>query len=60
MLAASNEMLDIDGRLHLAARVEGKRDLLLMEPVKIPDDNFVDWSLERDLSRSSVSFFPLR
>ena len=58
-LVVSPDMLDVDGRLQLAARVQGKPTLLLMQPVRIPKDNYVDWSLEKDMSYSTVSFFPL-
>ena len=58
-LVVSEDMLDIDGRLQLAARVQGKPALLLMEPLRVPNGNYVDWSLENDIGRSTVSFFPL-
>ncbi len=58
-LVVSPDMLDIDGRLQLAARVQGKPTLLLMQPLRVPEGNYVDWSLENDVSRSTVSFFPL-
>jgi len=58
-LVVSNDMLDTDGRLQLAARIQGKPTLLLMQPLRVPEGNYVDWSLENDVSRSTVSFFPL-
>jgi hypothetical protein len=58
-LVVSEDMLDIDGRLQLAARVQGKPALLLMQPLRVPNGNYVDWSLENDIGRSTVSFFPL-
>jgi hypothetical protein len=58
-LVVSAEMLDTDGRLQLAARIQGKPTVLLMQPLRVPDGNYVDWSLENDFGRSTVSFFPL-
>jgi hypothetical protein len=58
-LVVSEDMLDVDGRLQLAARVQGKPALLLMQPLRVPNGNYVDWSLENDIGRSTVSFFPL-
>ena len=58
-LVVSQDMLDTDGRLQLAARIQGKPTLLLMQPVRVPAGNYVDWSLEHDVSRSTVSYFPL-
>lgn len=58
-LVVSEDMLDVDGRLQLAARIQGKPALLLMQPVRVPNGNYVDWSLEKDIGRSTVSFFPL-
>jgi hypothetical protein len=58
-LVVSDDMLDTDGRLQLAARIQGKPTLLLMQPLRVPAGNYVDWSLENDVSRSTVSFFPL-
>jgi hypothetical protein len=58
-LVVSNDMLDTDGRLQLAARIQGKPTLLLMQPLRVPEGNYVDWSLENDVSQSTVSFFPL-
>jgi hypothetical protein len=57
-LVLSDDMLDSDGRLQLAARIEGQREMLMMEPVRIPVGNYVDWSLENDLARSSIGYFP--
>jgi hypothetical protein len=59
-LFVSDDMLDIDGRLRLAARFEGKRELMTMDPVRVLDGQFVDWSIEDDPERSSVALFPLR
>jgi hypothetical protein len=58
-LVVSEDMLDVDGRLQLAARIQGKPALLLMQPILVPNGNYVDWSLEKDIGRSTVSFFPL-
>jgi hypothetical protein len=58
-LVVSEDMLDVDGRLQLAARIQGKPALLLMQPLRVPNGNYVDWSLEKDIGRSTVSFFPL-
>jgi hypothetical protein len=58
-LVVSDDMLDTDGRLQLAARIHGKPTLLLMQPLRVPEGNYVDWSLENDITRSTVSFFPL-
>ena len=58
-LVVSQDMLDIDGRLQLAARIQGKPTLLLMQPLRVPAGNYVDWSLENDVSRSTVGYFPL-
>jgi hypothetical protein len=55
----SEDMLDTDGRLQLAARIQGNPALLLMQPLRVPSGNYVDWSLENDIARSTVSFFPL-
>jgi hypothetical protein len=58
-LFVSEDMLDVDGRLQLAARIQGKPAVMLMEPLRVPNGNYVDWSLENDIGRSTVSFFPL-
>ena len=58
-LFVTEDMLDTDGRLQLAARIQGKPTLLLMQPLKVPSGNYVDWSLERDIGRSTVSYFPM-
>lgn len=58
-LLVTDDMLDTDGRLQLAARVQGKRDIFLMDPVRVPSGDLVDWSLENDVGRSSVGYFPL-
>lgn len=58
-LVVSEDMLDTDGTLQLAARVRGKRDVLLMQPLRVPNGNYVDWSLENEFGRSTVSLFPL-
>ena len=58
-LVVSQDMLDTDGRLQLAARIQGKPTLLLMQPLRVPAGNYVDWLLENDVTRSTVSFFPL-
>jgi hypothetical protein len=58
-LVVSEDMLDTDGRLQLAARIQGKPTLLLMQPLRVPTGNYVDWSLENDIGHSTVSFFPM-
>jgi hypothetical protein len=52
-------MLDVDGRLQLAARIQGKPTVMLMQPLRVPKGNYVDWSLENDIGHSTVSFFPM-
>jgi hypothetical protein len=59
-LFVSDDMTDIDGRLRLAARFEGRQELMTMNPVRVLDGQFVDWSIENDAERSSVALFPLR
>ena len=58
-LAVSEDMLDSDGRLHLGARIEGSRDVFIMQPMRIPEGNFADWSLENNFARSTLAYFPL-
>jgi hypothetical protein len=58
-LFVTEDMLDVDGRLQLAARIEGKPDVLLMQPLRVPSGNYVDWSLENDIGRSTVSYLPM-
>jgi hypothetical protein len=58
-LVVSEDMLDVDGRLQLAARIQGKPAVLLMQPLRVPNGNYVDWTLENDIGRSTVNFFPL-
>ena len=58
-LVVTPDMLDDGGRLQLAARIQGKKDMMYMQPLRVPDGNYVDWSLENDFTHSSVSFFPL-
>ena len=58
-LVLSPDMLDVDGRVQLVARVEGKHDELLMQPVRVPAGNYLSWSLERDFTQSSVATYPL-
>ena len=55
----TDDMLDVDGRLQLAARVQGKPGVLLMQPLRVPSGNYVDWSLENDIGRSTVAYFPM-
>jgi hypothetical protein len=55
----TEDMLDVDGRLQLAARVEGKPTVLLMQPLRVPSGNYVDWSLESDIGHSTVAYFPM-
>jgi hypothetical protein len=58
-LFVTEDMLDVDGRLQLAARVQGKPAVLLMQPIRVPNGNYVDWSLENDIGRSTVAYFPM-
>jgi len=58
-LVVSSDMLDTDGRLQLAARIQGRPALTLMQPLRVPEGNYVDWLLENDVTRSTVSFLPL-
>jgi len=58
-LVVSEDMLDTDGRLQLAARVQGRPTVMLMQPLRVPNGNYVDWSLENDIGHSTVSFFPM-
>lgn len=58
-LFVTEDMLDVDGRLQLAARVQGKPAMLLMQPLRVPSGNYVDLSLERDIGRSTVAYFPM-
>ena len=58
-LFVSEDMLDVDGRLQLAARVQGRPTVTLMQPLRVPRGNYVDWSLEKELGHSTVSFFPM-
>jgi hypothetical protein len=58
-LLVSEDMLDIDGTLQLAARIQGRRDMIVMDPVRVPSGDYLDWSLENELGRSSVGYYPL-
>jgi hypothetical protein len=58
-LFVTEDMLDVDGRLQLAARVQGKPTVLLMQPLRVPSGNYVDWSLESDIGHSTVAYFPM-
>jgi hypothetical protein len=58
-LVLSDDMLDVDGRVQLVARVEGKRDEMLMPATRVPAGNYISWSLEHDFSHSSVATYPL-
>ena len=58
-LFVTEDMLDVDGRLQLAARIQGKPGVLLMQPLRVPSGNYVDWSLENDIGRSTVSYLPM-
>ncbi|MGH7622442.1 MAG: hypothetical protein ACREMU_08905 [Gemmatimonadaceae bacterium] len=55
----TDDMLDTDGRIQLAARIQGRRDMLIMDPVRIPNGDLLDWSLENDTARSTLGYFPL-
>jgi ethanolamine utilization protein EutA (predicted chaperonin) len=58
-LLVSEDMLDTDGTLQLAARIQGRRDMIVMDPVHVPSGDYLDWSLENELGRSSVGYYPL-
>jgi hypothetical protein len=58
-LLVSEDMLDTDGTLQLAARIQGRRDMIVMDPVRVPSGDYLDWSLENELGRSSVGYYPL-
>jgi hypothetical protein len=58
-LLVTDDMLDTDGRLQLGARIQGKRDMLIMDPVRVPSGDYLDWSLESEFGRSSVGYYPL-
>jgi hypothetical protein len=58
-LFVTEDMLDVDGRLQLAARIQGKPAVLLMQPLRVPSGNYVDWSLESDIGHSTVAYFPM-
>jgi len=58
-LLVSEDMLDTDGTLQLAARIQGQRDMIVMDPVRVPSGDYLDWSLENEFGRSSVGYFPL-
>ena len=55
----SEDMLDVDGRVQLVARVAGGRSELLMPPTRVTAGNYISWSLEHDLKHSSVATFPM-
>lgn len=55
----TEDMLDIGGRLQLAARVQGRREMIVMDPVRVPVGDYLEWSLESDFAHSSVGYFPL-
>lgn len=58
-LVLTDDMLDVDGRIQLVARIEGKRDELRMQPTRVPAGNYLSWSLEHDFTHSSIATFPL-
>jgi len=58
-LVLSEDMLDVDGRVQLVARVAGGRSEMLMPPTRVTAGNYISWSLEHDFSHSSVATFPL-
>jgi hypothetical protein len=58
-LLVSEDMLDTDGTLQLAARIQGRRDMIVMDPVRVPSGDYVDWSLEDEFGRSSIGYYPL-
>jgi hypothetical protein len=39
--------------------VQGKPAVLLMQPMRVPNGNYVDWSLESDIGHSTVAYFPM-
>ena len=55
----SEDMLDVDGRVQLVARVARGRSELLMPPTRVTAGNYISWSLEHDLKHSSVATFPM-
>jgi hypothetical protein len=58
-LFVTEDMLDVDGRLQLAARIQGRPTVLLMQPLRVPSGSYVDWSLENDIGHSTVAYFPM-
>jgi hypothetical protein len=58
-LLLTDDMLDSDGRLQLAARIQGQREVRLMDPMRVPEGDYVHWSLENDFTRWSVAVYPL-
>lgn len=58
-LMLSDDMLDVDGRVQLVARVEGSRSETLMPAMRVPPGNYISWSVEHDFAHSSVATFPL-
>ncbi len=58
-LLVTEDMLDTDGKLQLGARIQGRRDMLIMDPVRVPSGDYVDWSLENEFGRSSLGYYPL-
>jgi hypothetical protein len=58
-LVLSEDMLDVDGRVQLVARVAGGRSELLMPSTRVTAGNYISWSLEHDFAHSSVATFPM-
>lgn len=58
-IVLSDDMLDVDGRVQLVARVEGRQREVFMQPMRVPAGNYISWSLDRDFSTSSVATYPL-
>lgn len=58
-LLVSEDMLETDGTLQLAARIQGRREMIVMDPVRVPSGDYVDWSLEDEFGRSSIGYYPL-
>jgi hypothetical protein len=58
-LVLSEDMLDVDGRVQLVARIAGGRGEMLMPPTRVAPGNYISWSLEHDFAHSSVATFPM-
>jgi hypothetical protein len=56
----TQQMIDVDGRLRLAVRPDGKPNAYEMEPIDVHPGEFVSWAIEDALERSSVAVFQVR